>query len=183
MRLTAKQRVFVQEYLIDLCATRAAIRAGYSPKRADAIGHENLRKPEIKAAIQEAMEQREARTQVTADAVVIELAKIGFANMQDYLREGFTLHDIQDIPRDQAAAIQEVTIDETVTDDGVTLRRVKFKLLDKRAALVELGKHLGIFEANNRQKNTADPVATVLAEILANSKRCLPCEDKGQAVA
>ena len=52
MKMTNKQKAFISEYLVDLCATKAAIRAGYSAKRADAIGHENLRKPEIKAAIQ-----------------------------------------------------------------------------------------------------------------------------------
>ena len=53
-KLTPKQSRFVEEYLIDLNATQAAIRAGYSEKRADAIGYENLRKPEIKEAIQNA---------------------------------------------------------------------------------------------------------------------------------
>ena len=183
MKLSQKQRVFVQEYLVDLNASKAAVRAGYSKKTAFRIGAENMQKPAIKSAIQEYMEQREARTQIAADTVVIELAKIGFANMQDYFKEGFSIRDIQALPREHAAAIQEVTIDETVTDDGVTVRRVKFKLLDKRAALVELGKHLGIFEANNRQKNPADAIAAVIAEIQANSKRGLPCEDKRQAAA
>ncbi len=68
--LTPKQRVFVQEYLIDLNSTKAAIRAGYSPKRADQIGHENLRKPEIKTAIQSAMAEREKRTEITQDYVL-----------------------------------------------------------------------------------------------------------------
>ena len=67
MKMTNKQKAFISEYLVDLCATKAAIRAGYSAKRADAIGHENLRKPEIKTAIQLAMKQREERTQVTQE--------------------------------------------------------------------------------------------------------------------
>ena len=70
MKMTNKQKAFISEYLVDLCATKAAIRAGYSTKRADAIGHENLRKPEIKAAIQLAMKHREERTQVTQDYVL-----------------------------------------------------------------------------------------------------------------
>lgn len=176
--LSPKQRLFVAEYLVDLNATQAAIRAGYSKKTAEWIGPQLLVKTHVSAEIAKLMSDREKRTLITADAVVTELAKIGFANMQDYLKEGFTLQDIQALPRDHAAAIQEVTIDETVTDDETTVRRIKFKLADKRAALVDLGKHLGIFEANNRQKNTADPVAAALAEILANSKRCLPCDEK-----
>ena len=181
MRLTAKQRLFVAEYMCDLNATRAAIRAGYSAKRAYAMGHENLKKPEVAAAIKKAIDAREKRTLVTADAVVTELAKIGFANMQDYLKEGFTLTDIQALSRDHAAAIQEVTINETVSGGDTITRNIKFKLADKRAALVDLGKHLGIFEANNKQKNPGDAIAAVIAEIQANSKRGLPSEDKVRA--
>lgn len=70
MALTAKQQAFVREYLIDLNATQAAIRAGYSAKTAGAIGEENLRKPEITAAVQEAMDARAQRTEITADYVL-----------------------------------------------------------------------------------------------------------------
>ena len=140
--LTRKQRLFVAEYLVDLNATQAAIRAGYSAKTAGWIGPQLLGKTHIAAEIEKAMANREKRTLVTADAVVAELAKIGFSNMQDYVQEGFTLQDIQRLTRDQAAAVQEVVIEEG---------RVRFKLLDKRAALVDLGRHLGLFERDNAQ--------------------------------
>ena len=68
--LRAKQEAFCREYLIDLNATQAAIRAGYSPKRADAIGYENLRKPEIAAFIADCMKEREKRTEITQDYVL-----------------------------------------------------------------------------------------------------------------
>lgn len=70
MTLTAKQQRFVDEYLIDLNATQAAIRAGYSAKRADAIGYENLRKPEVAAAVEAAMQDRAKRTEITQDYVL-----------------------------------------------------------------------------------------------------------------
>ncbi len=70
MALTPKQQRFVNEYLVDLNATQAAVRAGYSKKRADAIGHENLRKPEIFLGISAAMKAREARTEITQDMVL-----------------------------------------------------------------------------------------------------------------
>lgn len=75
-KLTAKQAAFVREYLIDLCAAKAAIRAGYSAKRADAIGYENLRKPEVAAAIQSAMKERAERVQRTADDVLMDIQKV-----------------------------------------------------------------------------------------------------------
>ena len=68
--LTPKQQRFVEEYLIDLNATQAAIRAGYSEKTAYSVGHENLKKPEIQKAIQEAQETLSNKTQLTVDMVV-----------------------------------------------------------------------------------------------------------------
>ena len=140
MKLTNKQKAFISEYLVDLCATKAAIRAGYSAKRADAMGHENLRKPEIKAAIQLAMKHREERTQVT----------------QDYVLR--TIHE---------------TIERCRAEDGFNPQSIL-----KGCEL--LGKHLGLFERDNRQRNPADAVAAVIAEIHANAKRTLPSEDRGE---
>lgn len=77
-KLTEKQQRFVDEYLIDLNATQAAIRAGYSVKTADAIGCENLTKPNIQQAIAEHMAERSRRTGVNQDRVVLELAKIAY---------------------------------------------------------------------------------------------------------
>lgn len=70
MALTGKQQLFIDEYLIDLNATQAAIRAGYSEKTAGQIGDENLKKPQIAQIVQEAMNKRAERTQVTADYVL-----------------------------------------------------------------------------------------------------------------
>ena len=78
MALTAKQAAFVKEYLVDLNATQAAIRAGYSERSAYSIGQENLCKPEIQAAIQEEVKKRSERTEITADMVLREFAKLAF---------------------------------------------------------------------------------------------------------
>lgn len=76
MALTKKQKAFIQEYLVDLNATQAAIRAGYSKKTAYSIGQENLSKPEIRQALQEAQKRREKRTEVTQDYVIAKLREI-----------------------------------------------------------------------------------------------------------
>jgi phage terminase small subunit len=149
--LTEKQAAFVQEYLVDLNATQAAIRAGYSEKTAYSIGHENLSKPEIAEAIAAARKEWEQRTAITQDRVLAELAKIGFANMQDYMRAGPAgdpYLDFSQLTRDQAAALSEVTVEDFKDGRGEEsrdVRRVKFKLSDKRAALVDIGRHLGMF--------------------------------------
>ena len=180
MGLTAKQRVFVQEYLIDLCATRAAIREGYSPKRADAIGHENLRKPEIKAAIQRAMDERATRIEVTQDQVLTEIARVAFSDIRR-LFDGNRLRNVDELDDTAAAAIASIKVVTRNLGEGEIEHVHEIKLWPKTAALEMAAKHIGLFERDNRQKNQDDPVAAILAEIQANSKRCLPCEDKRTA--
>ena len=70
MALNEKQAAFVREYLVDLNATQAAIRAGYSEHTAGAIGHENLQKPEIQSAVVAGIQEREERTLISQDEVV-----------------------------------------------------------------------------------------------------------------
>lgn len=86
--LTPKQARFVEQYLIDLNGTQAAMRSGYSARNADKIASQLLGKTRVAEAIAAALKARSERTQVTADQVVTELAKIGFANMADYMRAG-----------------------------------------------------------------------------------------------
>lgn len=76
MALTPKQKRFVAEYLVDLNATAAARRAGYSAKTADRIGPELLGKTCVSQAIQEAMQERQQRTEVTQDYVIKKLKEI-----------------------------------------------------------------------------------------------------------
>ena len=85
-KLTPKQARFVQEYLTNLNATQAAIRAGYSPKAARFVGCKNITKANIAAAIEKAQTRRAERVELTADWVVDELRKIAGVNMADYLK-------------------------------------------------------------------------------------------------
>lgn len=77
-KLTPKQQAFVQEYLIDLNSTQAAIRAGYSEHTAKQIASENLTKPDVQEAVQKAMKERTERTQLEADTILKEIAGIGY---------------------------------------------------------------------------------------------------------
>ena len=149
--LRDKRARFVEEYLVDLNATQAAERAGYSPRTARAQGCRLLADVNIASAIAAAQAARSMRTQITADCVLEELAKIGFANMADYMQaneQGDPVLDFANLTRDQCAALVEVTVD-TYTEgrgkDSCGVKRVRFKLADKRAALVDVGKHLGMF--------------------------------------
>lgn len=151
-----RHKRFISEYLVDLNATAAAIRAGYSKKTARIQAHQLLGRDDVKAAIGAKQARLADKLDVTAERVVAELAKLGFSNMLDYIRineDGQPYTDFSALTREQAAAIGEVTV-ETRTEreiDGegesisVPVRKVRFKLADKRAALVDLGKHLGLF--------------------------------------
>ena len=82
-KLTQKQQCFINEYLVDLNATQAAIRAGYSEKTAKSVGSENLTKPDIQRAIQEAISKREIRTEITQDKVLSDIEDIKRHAMND----------------------------------------------------------------------------------------------------
>jgi phage terminase small subunit len=84
-KLTPKQKMFVKEYLVDLNATQAALRAGYSEKTAYRTGADNLIKPQIREAIQQAMQKREQRTEITADAVLQRWWDIATADPNDII--------------------------------------------------------------------------------------------------
>jgi len=156
--LTGKQKMFVLEYLVDLNATAAARRAGYSEKTAEIIGHENLRKPNIQAAIGEAQQKREKRTEITSDKVLQQLAKIAFGDIKDFVafenarverdigedEEGNTIKLIKEYsavkirPSDEVDGTLLAEVSET--KDGLKIKRH-----DSLKALELIGKHLGMF--------------------------------------
>ena len=148
--LSPKQQRFVEEFLIDLNATQAAIRAGYSEKTAAAIGCENLTKPEIAAAIAASQAARSARTEITADTVLREFGKIGRSDVRKLFTELGALKAIHHLDDDTAAAIASI---EVVTrripgadDAPAEVEYVhKIRTCDKVAALTQLGRHLGMF--------------------------------------
>lgn len=142
--MTQKQKKFIEEYLIDLNATQAAIRAGYSPDSAKEIGCENLTKPNIRACIDKEMAERSKRTGVNADRVVMELAKLAFVNAADVINtEDATLRE--DALVEDTAAIQSVKVKVIPTQNGEGIER-EIKMADKIKALELLGKHLGMFK-------------------------------------
>lgn len=146
MALTAKQAAFVREYLVDLNATQAAIRAGYSKKTAYSIGQENLCKPEIQEAIQEEMKKRAERTEITADKVLKEFAKLAFFDPRKLFDDKGNPKDITEMDGDTAAAIAGLDVVQDIDPDtGITSYTKKYKLASKQAALDSLGRHLGMF--------------------------------------
>ena len=157
--MTPKRESFVLEYLVDLNGTQAAIRAGYSKHTAGQIADELLKKPEIKAAIKQEMDKRAARTEITADRVIRELAAIGFADTTRaiYVKRGkVQVVDTEKLPEEVRRAISEIK--QTVTPAGGSL---SIKFHDKKGALQLLGQHLGIFEDEDQPDTPAPTVVNV----------------------
>lgn len=159
--MTKKQKRFCEEYLIDLNATQAAIRAGYSPDTAKAIGCENLTKPDIRAHIDLVMAERSRRTGVNADRVIRELAKIAFVNATDVIDPKTATVKENALPED-TAAIQSVKV-KTFGEDG--LER-EIKMADKLRALEMLGRHLGMFKDKLELSGGLDTEKTKLDDLL-----------------
>lgn len=161
LKLTPKQRLFVQEYLIDLNAKQASIRAGYSPANAEFQGHQLINNPKVKQAIELAMYEREQRTKVTQDRVIEELAKIAFLNPTDVINE-YDASLRSGATREDTAAISSIRVKRFPTREGFGVER-EIKLHDKIRALELLGKHLGLF--NDKLNITADAVVRIVDDI------------------
>lgn len=160
--LTLRQRAFVREYLIDLNGTQAAIRAGYAESGAHVEASRLLNNVKIRAAVEAAMKNRANRLDVTADRVLQELAKIGFSDIRKAVKWQSSLVNEEDNPEGGDIAViktivtnnvQLVDSDEIDDDTAAAVSEIsqnqggglKIKLHDKRAALVDIGKHLGMF--------------------------------------
>jgi phage terminase small subunit len=157
--LTAKQQRFVDEYLIDLNATQAAIRAGYSAKTAEQQGPRLLGNVGVAAAIQKAMDRRSRRTEITADRVLQELAKIGFSDIRKAVIWRANVTGMVEEPdgSQRLAVTNEVQLVDSDRLDDETAAAVaeisqtaqgglKIKLHDKKSALDSIGRHLGMFK-------------------------------------
>ena len=168
--LTPKRRRFVDEYLVDLNATQAAIRAGYSPKTARSAGSRLLTNVNIKPVIQAAMDARAKRLEISADNVLKELARIGFADIRDLVawdEEHVRFRPSGQLTDDQAAAISEVLAEtKRFTDNqGNTETTIKLKLKthDKLAALRDIGRHLKLFTDQVEHQVTGGVLVVPLA--------------------
>lgn len=156
MKLTPKQELFISEYLIDLNATQAAIRAGYKEENARQIGAENLSKPYIKNEIDKRLKELTEKCGVTAEKVIEELAHIAFDDIGNYLSYNQDAIGNINVKFKDSTKIDTRSISEiSVGKDG----QFKFKLYCKDNALIQLGKNLGLFaekinaDVNNNNTN------------------------------
>lgn len=169
--LTRKQQMFVSEYLRDMNATAAAIRAGYSPRTARQIGAENLSKPYISQAITDAMECRAEAAGVEAVRVLQELARIAFADIGQLFDATGRLKPLNQLDPEHRAAIRSLQITTREMDSGTLERKVAVQIWDKLVALEKLARHLGLFSIHAwDQEKTANPMQELLSEFQKHAR-------------
>lgn len=156
MPLSQKRERFVQEYLVDLNATQAAIRAGYSAATAHSQGPRLLDNVEVAAAIRAAQGDRSDRTQVTADRVLQEYASLAFYDPADIGSAGIRRpQDIRKLPE----AVRRAIVGWSWDKNG----KLTLKLSSKTPALDAIAKHLGMFR-EQIDVNVNTDLATMIAE-------------------
>lgn len=162
--LSDKQKAFVAEYLIDLNATAAAIRAGYSKRSAEVTANRLLRNAKIAREIERKAKDREKRTQITQDRVLEELAAISFVNASDFaevIGGKVFIKDTADIPKAKLPAISSIK----QTQNGVEI-----KLYDKTKSLELIGKHLGMFNGGETNIEALERLDAILKGVRDNAQ-------------
>jgi phage terminase small subunit len=140
--LTQKQKRFVVEYLVDLNATQAAVRAGYSKQSAKAISYDLVRKPHVRQAIKDKLRYLEKKNEASIQRTLAELKAIAYLDPRDIVSWGqdyVTLRESVDLPPEIAGAVQAVEM----TKEGA----IKVKFWNKLEALEKLGKYHHMWSA------------------------------------
>ncbi|WP_458722889.1 terminase small subunit [Pseudomonas brenneri] len=170
-KLNDRQSRFVIEYLVDLNATQAAIRSGYSKKTAGQIGDENLKKPQIAQAIKEAMDSRNQRVQINADYVLNRLVEIDQLDVLDILRDDMSFKPLSEWPKGWRQYLVGFDIAEMFEGQGEDRSMVglmkKIKWPDKVKNLELLGKHVNV---NAFRDQVAVNVTHTLSERMAKAR-------------
>ena len=158
--LTPKQARFVAEYLIDLNATQAAIRAGYSATWAEKNAHRLTGNDGVSAAIADGQAKAMGQAGVTAQRVKEELARLAFSDVRRLFDKRGNLRPIYELGDNEAAAVAslEVVIKNAAAGDGHTDTIHKVKVWDKTKALELLGKHFGLFDEHAHISGTIELV-------------------------
>lgn len=164
-QLNDKQELFCNEYLKDLNGTKAAIRAGYSENTAQEQSSRLLSNVMVQERIAELQKEAAERNKIQVDDVLQELKALAFSNIVDFLSHGNKIKDVTKLPREMTRAITGIKAKVVRTGKNKYGYFVTdLKLADKRAALVDLGKHLGIFQDTLTIKTNFESLITKYVE-------------------
>lgn len=182
-RFSDKELLFISAYVDRPNATRACTVAKFETEWPAQYGAELLKKPKIRAEIDKRLKRIMSRYEVSAERITAELAKIGFSNMADYTSitdEGDIVNDFTGVDRDQMAAVSEIQVEEYTEGRGEgarNVKRTKFKLSDKRGALMDLAKLHNIGAVNRTELSGPDGQPVALAHHTIDIKQ-LDAEDR-----
>ena len=166
-KLTNKQTKFIDEYFIDLNATQAAIRSGYSKKTARKIGQENLTKPDILNAIKQRRKELSDATKINQERILNEEKSIAFFDLGKLFKTDGSLIPLGELPEEVRRGISGFEIIETPILGTKKIKRTyKYKLNDKGRSLERVGKHLGMYSEKIERGLTK--------EVLILFLNCLP---------
>ena len=164
--LNAKQEAFVNEYLIDLNATQAAIRAGYSPKTAGSQAFDLLKKPEIQVLIAARQHERQKRTEITQDRVLQELYRLAFVDVRKFFNADGSPKKIHELDDDAAAALNGFEVNDIMAGDVHIGETKKFKLVEKKGAIELLMRHMGMLNDKLKLQGDADAPLEVKTKVV-----------------
>jgi phage terminase small subunit len=164
--LTAKQLKFIDEYLVDLNATQAAIRAGYSKRTAFIIGAENLTKPKIAQALQKRRDELKKETQINQRWVLERYKRLVDYDLSDFFDDDGNLKPLSTIPQDALYAVtgfknmKTSSVNQHANGDVKKIQTLlhDLRFVDKKTALDSIGKHLGMFAEDNNQRRPLVPI-------------------------
>jgi phage terminase small subunit len=178
--LGPRQERFVEEYLVDVNATQAAIRAGYSPRTAEAQGSRLLSNVKVQRLIAARMAERSKRTEVTADRALVEIARLAFSDLRRLFHKDGRLKHPNEWDDDTAASVASVEVVTRNRTDGEVEHVYRIKLWEKGKALELLCKHLGLYQNQKPSEQPEHrPVSDLTDEelcqrLLVEWARCVP---------
>lgn len=149
--LTEKQRMFCEEYLIDLNACQAAIRAGYSARSAKEVGCENLKKPAVAEYLSKLQKERSKKVEIEAEDVLRILKSQIDGDYTNFI--GLTPQEIKNLPKELTMLVEGMKNTIVVKSDGSRVVTVDLKFVDRQKALDMINRHIGFYEKDNSQQN------------------------------
>lgn len=167
-KLTDRQAEFVRQYLVDLNGTQAAIRAGYSPHTAQEQASRLLSNVKVQEAVAKAKAERAERTQITADRVLQEVARLAFADPRKFFREDGTVKHPTELDDDTATSLAQFEVLEEFAGSGENRMQIGFtkkvKWSDKKGPLELLMRHLGMLNDKMKLQGDAENPLTLLLQ-------------------
>jgi phage terminase small subunit len=163
--LTLKQKRFCKEYVIDFNAAQAAIRAGFSKKTAKSIASRLLTNVNVQNEIDKLKDKTAEKLEISHEMITAEWANIAFSDTTDLYRDWMTLQDFETMKKEEPnlmRCIKSISTRIKKVNALENIEQIKLEFYSKETALENLGKHIGYYEVDNKQKGDVTIVRRIL---------------------